>query len=146
MNPSKISCYTALLQTKAIAATTSSTYMYTFLVVQCLLTITISDILKVNTQQQKHHCTCTYNNIYLVNLLHVGEIGEASGTQIAAVTHWNYKTISRGPDSLIGKLIARHNSNERSGQLHIISLVLPIWRTSLIPRLPNFFQRLCALK
>ena len=37
----------------------------------------------------------------------VGEIGEASGTQIAAVTHWNYKTICRGPDSLIGKLIAK---------------------------------------
>ena len=40
----------------------------------------------------------------------VGEIGEASGTQIAAVTHWNYKTICRGPDSLIGRLIAKDAS------------------------------------
>ena len=38
----------------------------------------------------------------------VGEIGEASGTQIEAVTHWNYKTISRGKQSLIGRLAARN--------------------------------------
>jgi hypothetical protein len=45
-----------------------------------------------------------------LQLFHLlGEIGEASGTQIAAVTHWNYKTICRGSDSLIGRLIAEHD-------------------------------------
>ena len=40
--------------------------------------------------------------------MRIGEIGEASGTQIAAVTHWNYNTICRGPNSLIGRLTSLH--------------------------------------
>ena len=39
-----------------------------------------------------------------------GEIGEASGTLLAAVTHWNYRTISRGKDSLVGRLIHQDGS------------------------------------
>lgn len=40
----------------------------------------------------------------------LGEFGEPSGTLLAAVTHWNYKTISRGADSLVGRLIRNNGS------------------------------------
>ena len=33
-----------------------------------------------------------------------GEIGTSTGTSIQAVTHWNYTSICRGPNSLLGRL------------------------------------------
>ena len=43
-------------------------------------------------------------------LSYLGEFGEPSGTLLAAVTHWNYKTISHGADSLVGRLIGNNGS------------------------------------
>lgn len=34
-----------------------------------------------------------------------GEVGGTSGTALHAITHWNYASICRGPDSIIGRLL-----------------------------------------
>ena len=40
----------------------------------------------------------------------LGEFGEGSGALMEAVVYWNYRTISRGEDSLMGRLIYEDHS------------------------------------
>lgn len=48
----------------------------------------------------------TFRVFVLIPLLPAfeGEIGTSSGTPIQQITHYNYSTICKGPDSLLGKL------------------------------------------
>jgi len=53
-----------------------------------------------------HHNKQTFRVYVLIPLLPAfeGEIGTSSGTPIQQITHYNYSTICKGPDSIIAKL------------------------------------------
>ena len=60
-----------------------------------------------------------------------GEIGTNKGTAIQAITHWNYSSICRGDDSLLGKL--KHAGGEESFliDIHFFFLFNEYKRTTL---------------
>ena len=50
--------------------------------------------------------------IYCSSCFFAGEIGTASGRSIGAITHWNYRSISRGSQSLLERLNELGNYSE----------------------------------
>lgn len=48
------------------------------------------------------HSNCLY--LYMYMYMHAGDLADGSGTVPKAIIHWNYKTISRGEESLYARL------------------------------------------
>ncbi len=53
-----------------------------------------------------------YMQLFSVFVPPEGEFGERSGAILEAVIHWNYVSVGRGKDSLIGRLIHQDKSKE----------------------------------